>query len=337
MRRRMAGSGLVAVAIAIAASSLAMDADPPQAKVPVVFAAYATSIREPWNQVIHAALRKAEQEGRVRYEWKDALDTVEKQLAVVERAVADKPDRADIVVADSVDARDEILAVAKEHPGIAFLIAGAGEPQKPNVSTFDSALVEPAYLCGLLAGRLSVSNVVGVVAGKREPEPHRTINAFLIGAREGTPKVRIRIEFIDSWFDPEKARAAALKQIAAGVDVIFAERAGAIAAARETGVRVFGNMVEQNAEAQEHVITGPIWNMQPAVDHVIARVAAGHVEAENLQRFATLAKGGVALAPWHGHDEKLPPELLEMVRRRQAEIVAGSRTVVSDPAEPKAD
>lgn len=326
-------SGLVAVAFA--ATTLAMAADaPPTAKVPTVFAAYATSIREPWNQVIHAALRQAEQDGRVRYEWKDALDTVEKQLAVVERAVADK---TDIVIADSVDARDEILAVAKAHPGIAFLIAGAGEPQKPNVSTFDSGLVEPAYLCGLLAGRLSASNIVGVVAGRHEPEPHRTINAFLAGAREANPRIKVRLDFIDAWFDPEKARAAALKQIAAGADVIFAERAGAIAAARETGVRVFGNMIDQNAEAPEQVVTGAIWNMQPAIDHVVARAAAGVVEAENLQRFATLAKGGVALAPWHGHDKKLPAELLELVQMRQAEIIAGSRTVVSDPAEPKAD
>jgi basic membrane lipoprotein Med (substrate-binding protein (PBP1-ABC) superfamily) len=96
-------------------------------------------------------------------------------------------------------------------------------------------------------------------------------------------------------------------------------------------------MVDQNAEAPEHVITGPIWNMQPAIDHVIARVAAGQVEAENLQRFANLAKGGVALAPWHGHDEKLPADLLELVRKRQAEIVAGTLTVPSDPEEPKAD
>jgi basic membrane lipoprotein Med (substrate-binding protein (PBP1-ABC) superfamily) len=252
----------------------------------------------------------------------------------VERAVADK---TDIVVADSVDARDEILAVARRHPAVAFLIAGAGEPQKPNVSTFDSALVEPAYLCGLLAGRLTKSNVIGVVAGKREPEPHRTINAFLSGCREANGEVKVRVEFIDSWFDPEKARAAALKQIAAGADVIFAERAGALAAVRETGVRAFGNMVDQHAEAPDHVITGAIWNMQPAIDHVVSRVADGVVEAENLQRFATLAKGGVALAPWHGQDEKLPAAVLEEVKKRQAEIVAGTHVVPSDPAEPKAD
>lgn len=104
-------------------------------------------------------------------------------MAVVERAVADK---TDIVIADSVDARDEILAVAKAHPGIAFLIAGAGEPQKPNVSTFDSGLVEPAYLCGLLAGRLSASNIVGVVAGRHEPERLELLGrrACRLGGRE---------------------------------------------------------------------------------------------------------------------------------------------------------
>ncbi|MFN9370251.1 MAG: BMP family ABC transporter substrate-binding protein [Planctomycetia bacterium] len=331
MHERSVSSGLVIVAMAACGLVHAAD-EPAAAKVPTVFAAYATSIREPWNQVIHAALRRAEQESRVRYEWKDALDTVEKQLAAVERAIADK---TDIVIADSVDARDEILAVARRHPATSFLVAGAGEPQKPNVSTFDSALVEPAYLCGLLAGKLSTANSVGIVAGKHESEPHRTINAFIAGVQESNPDAKVRLDFIDSWFDPEKARAAALKQIAAGADVIFAERAGAIAAARETGVRAFGNMIDQHAEAPDHVISGTIWNMQPVVDHVVARVAAGVVEAENLRRFATLAKGGVALAPWHGHDEKLPAELLEMVRKRQAEIVAGTHAVPSDPAEPK--
>lgn len=333
MRHWMAGVGLVMIALAVCPAARAAD-DPPAPKVPSVFAAYATSIREPWNQVIHAALQKAEQDGRIRYESEDGVDTVEKQLAAVERALARK---TDIIVADSTDARDEILAVAKAHPRTAFLVAGAGEPRKPNVSTFDSALVEPAYLCGLIAGRLSASKVVGIVAGKHEPEPHRTINAFLAGAREGNPEIKVRLDFIDSWFDPDKARAAALKQIASGADVIFAERAGAIAAARETGVRVFGNMIDQHAEAPDQVISGAIWNMQPVIDHVVSRAAAGVVEAENLQRFATLAKGGVALAPWHGHDEKLPADLLELVRKRQAEIVAGTRVVPSDPAEPKAD
>ena len=333
MNRRTAMIVLVMAATAAARTARSVD-EPAASKVPAVFAAYATSIREPWNQVIHAALRKAEQEGRVRYEWKDALDTVEKQLAAVERAVAD---RTDLIFADSENARDEILAVARRHPAISFLIAGGGEPQKPNVSTFDSGLVEPAHLCGLIAGRLTKSNVVGVVAGRHGAEPHRTINAFIGGVREANRDVKVRVEFIDSWFDPEKARAAALKQIAAGADVIFAERAGALAAVRETGVRAFGNLIDQHAEAPDHVITGTIWNMQPVIDHVVARVAAGAVEAENLQRFSTLAKGGVALAPWHGQDEKLPAGLLELVRKRQAEIVAGTHVVPSDPAEPKAD
>ena len=41
-----------------------------------VFAAYATSIEEPWDGVIHQALRpigSAEAEGRITYTWKDAI------------------------------------------------------------------------------------------------------------------------------------------------------------------------------------------------------------------------------------------------------------------------
>ena len=35
------------------------------ARVPAVFAAYATELAEPWNQVIHVALQDAEKMGRI--------------------------------------------------------------------------------------------------------------------------------------------------------------------------------------------------------------------------------------------------------------------------------
>ena len=47
--------------------------EPPAKKVPVVFAAYATPLEEPWNMVIHDALQAAQRGGRIRYAWQDNL------------------------------------------------------------------------------------------------------------------------------------------------------------------------------------------------------------------------------------------------------------------------
>jgi basic membrane protein A len=322
---------LLATAAGTGATLRAADA-PATQQLPAVFAAYVTPVEEPWNAVVHSALRQAEQAGRITYVWRDSLDTAEKQLDALEDAVADNPD---IVVADAVDAKEEIFALARRHPGIAFLVGGPGDPQPPNVSTFDTDLSEPAYLCGIIAGKMTKSNVVGVVAGKHDPDVHRTVNAFLKGARDANPAVTAKIAFIDAWFDPPKARAAALVQIANGADAVFAERKGVVAAAKETGVLAFGDMIDQHEEGPDNVVTGAIWNMQPTIDHVVARAAAGTVGAENLTRFATLAKGGVALAPWHGWDRKLPPDVLRLVEEKRAALVAGSLQLDVGTDEPR--
>lgn len=330
---RGAGRWLLAAASCCALSvGRAEDAAP--TKVPAVFAAYVTPVAEPWNAVIHAALLEARDAGRITYEWKDALDTAEKQLDAVEDAVAAKPD---IVVADAADAGEELLALARHHPEVAFLMGGAAHPQPPNVSVFDADLTEPAYLCGLVAGKMTKSNVVGVVAGKHDDAVHRTVNAFLKGAREANPDVKAKATFIDAWFDPPKARAAALAQVAAGADVIFAEREGAIAAAAETGVIAFGDMLDQHGEAPGHVVTGTVWDMRPVIAHAVARAVAGEVTAEDLRPFCTFAKGGVGLAPWHGWDEKLPVEVLRLVAERRAALVAGTLALEITAEEPRAE
>ena len=323
-------------ALSCAGSAAAADDDQAReaARVPAVFAAYATPVAEPWNAVIHAALAEAEQGGRIRYTWRDALDTAEKQLDALQQAAAEKPD---IIVADAADAADEIAALARNHPRIAFLLGGPEKPQPPNVSTFDSDLAEPAYLCGLVAGKMTKSNVVGVVAGKHDADVHRTVNAFLEGARAANPAVKAKVTFIDAWFDPPKARAAALAQVAAGADMIFAERAGAIAAAKETGALAFGDMVDQHEEAPDHVVTGTVWNMRPVIDHAVARAAARDVTAEDLRRFCTFARGGVELAAWHGWEEKLPPEVLRLVAERRAALAAGTLTLDIPATAPAAE
>jgi basic membrane protein A len=77
--------------------------------------------------------------------------------------------------------------------------------------------------------------------------------------------------------------------------------------------------------------------MRPVVDHAIARAAAGEVVAEDLGRFCTLAQGGVALAPWHGWEKKLPAEVLRLVAEKRAALAAGTLKLEIPADEPPAE
>ncbi len=304
--------------------------------VPVVLAVYATSIEEPWDGVIHAALLKAEAEGRIVYRMQDSIG----YQGDMERVLLKKIEKAppDIVFGDAFGNEEGVRAVAAKYPNIAFVFGSGLGPAEPNLSVFDNWIHEPAYLCGLMAGKMTKTGVVGVVAGFPVAEVNRLVNAFIQGAREVNPGIKVKVNFINSWFDPEAAKNAAEAQIAAGADIIFAERLGAHEAALEhDGVLVFGNMTDQHALAPDVIVTGPVWNMEPTVNYVLNQVAAGVYTAQDLKDFSSMAKGGASLAPFHAWENQLPAELKGLIASRQTEIINGLFRVEINENPPTSD
>jgi basic membrane lipoprotein Med (substrate-binding protein (PBP1-ABC) superfamily) len=290
--------------------------------VPVVFGAYATAIEEPWDGVIHAALNQAQADGRITYKYTDDIGYAGDMERVL-REVAEK-DKPAIIFGDAFGNEEAVRRVAKDYPAIAFVFGSGGGPAEPNFSVFDNWIHEPAYLSGMLAGGLTKSNVVGVVGGLPVPEVNRIVNAFIAGAQSVNPEVDVKTSFINSWFDPAAAKEAALAQIDAGADVLFAERFGVIEAAAENSLCAFGNMSDQTALAPDFVVSGPVWNMQPTVDYIVNQVMAGAYTAQDLKDFSMVAKGGASLAPINLAVKcGLAQELVDQVTAKESEIKSG--------------
>jgi basic membrane lipoprotein Med (substrate-binding protein (PBP1-ABC) superfamily) len=287
----------------------------------VVFAAFATPIEEPWDGVIHSALLAAQEAGRITYEYQDDIG-YSGDMEIVLREVAEDM-QPHIIFGDAFGNEEAVRRVARDYPEIAFVFGSGLGPSQPNLSVFDNWIHEPAYLCGLIGGSLTETNVVGVVGGYPVPEVNRIVNAFIQGVQEANPDATVLVTFLNSWFDPAAAEEAALAQIDAGADILFAERFGVIDAAAENGLLAFGNMSDQNELAPETVVTGPVWNMEPTVEFVVDQVVAGAYTALDLRDFSMMAYGGASLAPFHGFEETLDPELIEFVQTREQEIRDG--------------
>jgi len=286
-----------------------------------VFAAFATPIEEPWDGVIHAALEKAQEDGLITYEWQDDIG-YSGNMEIVLREVAEDSQPA-VIFGDAFGNEEAARRVAKDYPEIAFVFGSGGGPAEPNFSVFDNWIHEPAYLSGLIAGSLTETGKVGVVGGYPVPEVNRIVNAFTEGVQEANPEAEVLISFLNSWFDPAAAKEAALAQVDAGADLLFAERFGVIEAAQDRGLLAFGNMSDQNELAPETVITGPVWNMTPTVEYIINQVAGGTYTSQDLKDFSMVSKGGATLAPFHGFEDTLPAEVVELVQSRAQAIKDG--------------
>jgi len=298
-----------------------------------VAAVFATPIEEPWDHQIHVALLQAKEKLGIDYKWSEHVESADFERVLRQYARSG----TQLIMGDAFAAEEVTRKVAKQFPKVAFVFGSGSGPADPNFSVFDNWIHEPAYLCGLIAGKMSKTGTVGAVAAMDIPEVARLVNAFYQGAKEANPNIKRKTSFIGSFFDPPKAKEAALALIAAGVDVIYAERFGVIEAAKEKGVLAISNMSDQSELAPDTVITGPVWDMWPTVQAAVKQVKAGAYTASDFGAFSFMAKGGALLAPYHAWDAKLPAEVKQLVADKQAAILAGNFRVNVDENTPPSD
>jgi len=300
-----------------------------------IAAIFQTAIEEPWDGVIHLACLKAKKEmGNIEYEFTEKI-----AAADFEKVLREYAERGfDLIVGDAFLAgEDPARRVAKDYPEIAFAFGSEFGPVAPNFSVFDNWIHEPAYLCGIIAGRMTKSNVLGVVAAIPIGEVNRLVNAFKAGALKVNPKVKVKISYIGGWFDPPKAKEAAIAQIEAGADLIYAERFGVFEACKEKGILAFGNMSDQNALAPTVVITGPVWDMYPTIKFAIEMVQKKAWVSMDLGEWSMMGKGGSRLAPYHAFEKTLPANVLKEVGDIKQKIVNGTYRVPVDEQKPESD
>ncbi|PWR19551.1 BMP family protein [Zavarzinia aquatilis] len=298
-----------------------------------VAAVFETPIEEPWVNQIHVALEKAKTEHGIDYAYSESVKSADFERVM--REYAEKGYK--LITGDAFGAERIARKVAKDYPDVAFVFGSGIGPAEPNFGVFDNWIHEPAYLSGLIAGKMTKTNVVGAVAAMPIPEVNRLVNAFCAGAKEANPAVKCKFSFIGSFFDPPKAKEAALAQIESGVDVIYAERFGVIEAAVEKKVLAISNMSDQSSLGPDTVITGPVWDMGPTIAQAVKLVKAGVFTAQDFGGFSTMAKGGSYLAPYHKFDTLLPAEVKDLVAKKTAEIMDGTYRVDVDESIPKSE
>ncbi len=306
---------------------------PDKADAMLVYGAFATPIEEPWDGVIHRALSAEADKGTITYRHVDNIG----YSGGMERTLRDiaQKDQPKIIFGDAFGNEAAVRKVANDFPDIAFVF-GSGEPeQPPNLAVFDNWIHDPAYLAGMLSGGVTKTGVLGVVGGFPVPEVNRIVNAYVAGAQSIRPDVQVKVSFINSWFDPAKAKQAAQAQIAANADVLFAERAGVIEAAKEKGLLSIGAMADQKDQGPESVMTSILWDMGPTVRAVIDQVQNDSFEATNLKDYSFLKNGGSSLAPINT-DVKggIPADLVAKVEAKLAEIKSGAFVTPVDEKTP---
>lgn len=294
---------------------------------------YTQPIQQKWDACLHKALLSLSEKGEVDYVFSEKVSNTDYIRVLREYAESGVA----LVVGEAFGISRDVRKVADDYPEVAFLMGDSFGPHGKNMSVFDNYIHEPCYLMGMIAGTMTKSNKIGMVGGYPIGEVNRLFNAFMAGAKSVNPDVQFKVSFIGSWYDPPKAKEFAYAQVEAGVDVLYAERAGVVDAAREKGIVAFGNVNDMNKEENgtDVVVASALWYMESAIGHAVEMVKAGTFTGEDYKEWTMMTKGGAALSPYYEFEDKLSAEIKSKVAETAAAITAGSFAVEINDEEPK--
>jgi basic membrane protein A len=205
-------------------------------------------------------------------------------------------DGYDVIFTTSFGYMDPTINVAKDFPDTTFVHI-SGFKTADNVGTGFGKIEEPRFVSGQIAGAMTETNQIGYVAAFPIPEVIRGINAFTLGVRETNPEATVQVVWTNTWYDPQKERAAAEALLDGGVDVVaqHQDTAGPQQAAEERGVYGVGYNADMAPLAPAAVLTSPIWNWGTFYIDTVQKVMDGTWEPT--QYWGGWQDGLVGLAP----------------------------------------
>ncbi|MGB1389638.1 MAG: BMP family protein [Paracoccaceae bacterium] len=292
-----------------------------------VAAVHMSPVENAWNSRIHLAFQEAAAAGAIEYEFSEGVAPTDYPRAMREYAEGG----AQLVWGESYAVEREAREVAGDYGDTAFLMGSSGGPAGDNFGVFGTRNHEAAYLAGMLAGKMSESNVFGSVGGYPIPEVNLLINAFRMGVSEVNPDAKFLNGFIGAWFDPARAKEAAIAQIDAGADILFGERIGTADAAEERGIKAIGSLIDYTPRYPGTIFANAIWNYGPTIAAIVADIQAGKPVGRDYTEYSFMGHGGNELI--YVADE-VPADAIPAMEAKQAAIASGEWNVPIDESEP---
>jgi basic membrane protein A len=202
-----------------------------------------------------------------------------------------------VVFATSLGYMDFVINAANDNPNTIFMHC-AGYKSAPNASTYFGRIEQPRYLSGIVAGKMTKSNIIGYVAAHPVPEVIRGINAFTRGVRSVNPSAVVKVVWTHSWYDPAKEREAAESLLDLKADVIaqHQDTAACQQAAEKRGCYSIGYNTDMSSFAPKAHLTAPIWRWEKYYIPMVKSVKDG--TWKNTPYWGGLKEGVVDLAPF---------------------------------------
>ncbi|MBR0826325.1 BMP family ABC transporter substrate-binding protein [Bradyrhizobium manausense] len=213
---------------------------------------------------------------------------------------------------------DPTLKVAKKYPNVHFEHA-TGYKRAPNMSTYSAKWYQGRYIQGQIAAKMSKSGVLGYIGSFPIPEVVSGINATMLGAQAVNPNIKVKIIWVNTWFDPGKEADAAKALLDQGADIIMqhTDSPAAMQIASERGKLAFGQDSEMIKFGPKAQLTSILDTWGPYYIERVKAELAGTWKSED--SWGGLDSHMFAMAPY----TNMPDDVKKAAEETQAAITSG--------------
>ena len=222
---------------------------------------------------------------------------------------------------------EPMLKVAADSKDVKFEHA-TGYKTAENMRTYDSRTYEGAYMAGVIAGSMTKSNTLGVVASIPIPEVIRNINSFTLGAQSVNPKVKTKVVWVNKWFDPPKEGEGAQSLISGGADVLFqnTDSSAVLQKAEEKGKLAFGWDSDMSKFGPNSHLASAVINWTPYYSKAVKDALDGTWQTGGV--WWGVKEGAIDLV---SISDKVPAEVKDKVAKIKAGLTDGSFVIWKGP------
>ncbi|MBW4430899.1 MAG: BMP family ABC transporter substrate-binding protein [Pelatocladus maniniholoensis HA4357-MV3] len=212
------------------------------------------------------------------------------------------------------------IKVAKDFPRVYFEHC-TGYKRAANVGTYLGRFEEPRYLTGMIAGKMTKSNIIGFIGAYPIPKVIRGIGAFTQGLRAVNPKAKVKVVWVQSWYDPAKEREAAQALISLGADVLtqHTDSAAAVQLAEEKGIFAFGYNIDMSRFGPKAHLTSVINKWGKFYTDQALAVMNGSWKSEDV--WFGIGQGMVDISPLNS---TIPQDVQQLVMAKRDEFIKGT-------------
>jgi basic membrane protein A and related proteins len=224
-----------------------------------------------------------------------------------------------LIFAASFGYMDPLIKVAAKYPNVHFEHA-TGYKRAPNVSTYATRSYEGNYIQGVIAAHMSKSGVLGYISSFPIPEVISGLNSTMLGAQTVNPDIKIKIIWVNTWFDPPREADAAKALADQGADVLmaYADSPATLQIAAQRGIWAFGQSSDMINFGPHTQLTSTIDNWVPYYTRRVQDELDGTWTSRDT--WGGLASEMVLMAPY----TNMPDEVKKRAMETEAALKAGT-------------